>query len=137
MRKISKRLGIVTLGTALIMMMSVTVFASSLLAWDSFEDVLPPNQGDTEVSTVAYAANKNNFNIIITSLSGGYTAVRAWTESSFGSNYSNPYWEMSVGGNWTVPYSSIPSLGANVTLNLDNPVSTTTTPTVKGKWTPN
>ena len=27
--------------------------------------------------------------------------------------------------------------GTNITLNLDNPVSTTITPSVSGKWTPN
>ena len=33
--------------------------------------------------------------------------------------------------------NNIPSKGTNITLNLDNPVSTTITPSVSGKWTPN
>ena len=94
----------------------------------------------TEVSTVARASDSvDHFNIQINSLSNGYTAVRAWAEGSWGGNYSDPYWELGVGSNWNVYYYSnnIPSKGTNITLNLDNPVSTTITPSVSGKWTPN
>lgn len=58
--------------------------------------------------------------------------------------FSCPLWRLrlkiiGVGSNWNVYYYSnnIPSKGTNITLNLDNPVSTTITPSVSGKWTPN
>ena len=138
MNKMRKKLSMVVLGVVLVMALSVTAFASS--AWDSFSTKLHANQGDTEVSTVARASDSvDHFNIQINSLSNGYTAVRAWAEGSWGGNYSDPYWELGVGSNWNVYYYSnnIPSKGTNITLNLDNPVSTTITPSVSGKWTPN
>ena len=138
MNKMRKKLSMIVLGVVLVMALSVTAFASS--AWDSFSTKLPANQGDTEVSTVARASDSvDHFNIQINSLSNGYTAVRAWAEGSWGGNYSDPYWELGVGSNWNVYYYSnnIPSRGTNITLNLDNPVSTTITPSVSGKWTPN
>lgn len=138
MNKMRKKLSMVVLGVVLVMALSVTAFASS--AWDSFSTKLPANQGDTEVSTVARDSDSvDHFNIQINSLSNGYTAVRAWAEGSWGGNYSDPYWELGVGSNWNVYYYSnnIPSKGTNITLNLDNPVSTTITPSVSGKWTPN
>ena len=134
MNKMRKKLSMVVLGVVLVMALSVTAFASS--AWDSFSTKLPANQGDTEVSTVARASDSvDHFNIQINSLSNGYTAVRAWAEGSWGGNYSDPYWELGVGSNWNVYYYSnnIPSKGTNITLNLDNPVSTTITPSVSGK----
>ena len=81
MNKMRKKLSMVVLGVVLVMALSVTAFASS--AWDSFSTKLPANQGDTEVSTVARASDSvDHFNIQINSLSNGYTAVRAWAETT-------------------------------------------------------
>ena len=66
--------------------------------------------------------------------------MRAWTENEWGFNFSSPYWQIEVnepGQGWDVYYGFIPSKGTNVVLNLDNPVSTTVTPTVSGMWSPN
>lgn len=136
MRKTSKKLGMIILGSTLAMTLSVTAFAAS--AWDSFDSKLPENQGDTEVSTVARATSDvDHFSVNITSLSNGYTVLRAWTEGSHGGNYSDPYVQISVGSTQDVKYTKIPNCGTNITLNLDNPVSTTITPSVTGTWTPN
>ena len=137
--KTTKKLGTIVAAIAIVMCTSISVLAAS--AWDDINDTLPSNQGDTEVSTVGRADPVNDhFNVIIDSITDGYTAVRAWTEKPIGGNYSNPYFQIDVndpGYMWNVYYSTLPALGANVVLNLDNPVSTTVTPTVKGKWTPN
>jgi hypothetical protein len=114
--------------------LSISAFAAS----DTINDLLPPNQGDTEVSTVARESSTvGYFTITIDSISGGYTSVRAWTEVGlFGNNCSSTNKSVGV-GTTNCPYSDIPQAGENVTLNLDNPVYTTDTPRVIGSWTPN
>lgn len=137
MTKTGKRLLASTMAVAAVMTMSLTAFAA--VSWDSFSAKLPKNQGDTEVSTVARSnssSSTNYFTIDITTMPSGYTAVRAWTEGKYGGNYSNPYNQVD-GAETNVKYSKTPEKGKNITLNLDNPVKTTNTPTVKGKWTPN
>lgn len=139
MKKTCKKLLGGALAVAAVMTMSLTAFAASTVAWDDFSATLPKNQGDTEVSTVARsnsASTEKNFTVNITSMPSGYTAVRAWTEKPAGANYSNPYKQIGSGES-DVSYSTTPAQGKNVVLNLDNPVKTTKTPTVKGKWTPN
>lgn len=141
MKKMNEKLGAFALSAILLMATGTTAFATA--AWDSFTATLPAKQGDTEVSTVARdVSDTDYFTIKISSIGGGYTAVRAWCETGLGTNVSSPDYEIGVntsGYHWDIPYysNSVPSHGTNVTLNLDNPVNTTNTPTVKGSWTPN
>ncbi len=63
--------------------------------------------------------------------------VCAWTEGSLGNNYSSTYVQVGV-GNHTMAYDlSVPSVGDNVVLNMDNPVMTSDVVGVKGDWSPN
>lgn len=135
--KINKKLSAIVLSATVLMYGSTSALAAS--AWGNFSVSLPKSQGDTEVDRIARADGSNAyFAINIKSVSGGYNAVRAWTENTVGSNYSNPYNTYRVSTTSTnTRYDVLPSKGANVVLNLDNPVSTTNTPTVEGKWTPN
>lgn len=133
MRKHSK-LAIVTLAIAVLL--GTNVFAAT----DYFDDTLPAKQGDTEVSTVGRANDRDvykYFTIKITSLGSGYTSVRAWTEDSWGANLSDPYNEVDLNNSENINYSVIPYKGDNVKLNLDNPVYSTSTVSVSGNWTPN
>lgn len=126
------------IGTALTMALAIGVYAQSDT---SFSGSLPANQGDTEISEVARASSDiNHFNIYLSSLGSGTTNVRAWGEVGSGTNVSNPYWQIPFDNQtWNVPYysESIPALGTNVMLNLDNPVNMTTSVSVSGKWRPN
>ncbi|MEC0229093.1 hypothetical protein [Paenibacillus alba] len=133
--KNTSKLAIATL--ALSMLFATSAFAATA----PFSGNLPANQGDTEISTVARANNADvveYFSIKVTSLGTGYTAVRAWTEGSAGGNYSSPYTEVQANSNWATPsYTSTPSKGTNITLNLDNPVYTSSSVAVAGEWSPN
>lgn len=122
---------------------SITAMASDSVnaqAWDSFSVKLPADRGDVEVSTVAKSSSTDYFTIDITSMSSG-SSVCAWTESRVtGNNYSDPARQIDVSaGNTNVSYydSPSPSPGDDVVLNLDNPIFTSSTPTVSGEWTPN
>lgn len=78
------------------------------------------------------------FSVKISSIGTGYSYVRAWTETSAGSNYSDPYEEVQADSKYhTIDYTTVPNKGNNVTLNLDNPVYTTSTVPVSGEWSPN
>lgn len=127
--------GLVTLSIATsVLLLGSTVYAATA----NFSGTLPANQGDTEVSTVAKANNTDQFfSIKVNTLGGTGSAVRAWTESSAGSNYSNPYNQANKGVTTWIYYSNIPAKGKNVTLNLDNPVYTSSTVSVTGSWSPN
>lgn len=121
---------------AIVMLFATSAFAATA----NFSGNLPPKQGDTEISKVARLNNSNvykYFTIKITSLGSGYTSVRAWTEGALGSNYSSPYEEANLNVSRSISYDFVPIQGANVTLNLDNPVYTTTSVSVSGNWTPN
>ncbi|WP_289137373.1 hypothetical protein [uncultured Brevibacillus sp.] len=123
-----------------VMTIGMLLGTSAYAATANFEGKLPANQGDTEISTVG-RTNKPDafkyFNIKITSLDSEYTSVRAWTEGWTGSNYSNPYNEAELNVITQIAYDSVPSKGDNVTLNLDNPVYTSSSVAVKGNWNPN
>ena len=122
--KHEQKLGAIALSTVFLMATGITAFAAA--AWEPFSANLPANRGDKEVSKAARASsNVSHFSIMINLISDGYTAVRVWGVTS-------PY-------EWAVPYydNSVPAMGTNVTLNLDNPVYTSASPTVSGKWTPN
>lgn len=118
------------------------MFATSAFAATAqFSGNLPADQGDTEISTVA-RANASNvvqyFSVKITSIGAGYSAVRAWTEKPIGTNLSDPFTEVAADGAWHTPsYTTTPSPGDNVVLNLDNPVYTGDTVPVAGEWSPN
>ena len=117
-----------------ILLLGSSVYAATA----NFSGTLPANQGDTEVSTVAKANNVDQFfSIKVSSLGGNGSAVRAWTESSVGANYSSPYNQANKGVTTWIYYSSVPGKGKNVTLNLDNPVYTSSTVSVSGSWSPN
>lgn len=129
------KLAIATLAVS--MMFATSAFAATA----SFSGKLPANQGDTEISTVARANTSSAvkyFSIKVSTLDTGYSSVRAWTEKSGGANLSSPYTEVKKSTTWgTVDYTSVPDKGTNVTLNLDNPVYTSTQVSVGGEWSPN
>ncbi|WP_025681599.1 hypothetical protein [Paenibacillus massiliensis] len=133
MKKQSK-LAIATL--AISMLFATSAFGATA----NFSGNLPAKQGDTEISTVGRANASSSykyFTIKVTSLGTGYTSVRAWTEGSWGGNYSDPYNEANLNASTNISYSTVPSKGDNVTLNLDNPVYSTSSVSVSGNWTPN
>lgn len=117
------------------LLLGTTVFAASA----NFSGNLPPNQGDTQVSTVARASSDvKHFTISITKLGSG-NAIRAWTEGGLGDNYSDPYNQVPFSGTYNVLYytNKIPGKGQNTTLNLDNPINTSASVPVGGNWSPN
>lgn len=132
--KNKKALAII-ISICLIAAMSVTSFA----AWDSFEVTLLKNSLNTEVSTSAKSGNGTEyFTIDIDKISGEYTSVRVWTEHWItGANYSSSLTQIGVGKGQKIDYSTVPSNGAQVVLNMDNPVRTENRPTVSGQWNPN
>lgn len=114
-------------------MMTMTALA---VATASFNSVLPAYQGDTEVSTVKRATTSPTWQINISSIGTGTNAVCAWTELTDGYNLSSPYVQVSKGIK-IMKYDSLPNVGKNVTLNLDNPVYSSSTVAVNGEWSPN
>lgn len=97
---------------------------------------LPGHQGDIEVSTIARASNSNTFNVNITFIGLGTDKIRAWTEGPLGKNFSNVYTQIGV-GNHSLTYTTVPAVGTNVTLNMDNPVYLEYSVHVDFSWTPN
>lgn len=133
----------VIIATAIMMGTIVTVFAAVSVqasAWDNINVQLPWLSGDAETGLVARVNTDSTvkyFSVDISSISGGYTAVRVWTENQFGFNFSDPTSNSISIGLKNINYSIVPKKGDLVKLNLDNPVMTSATPTVKGRWTPN
>jgi hypothetical protein len=122
---------VVALSTMLLF--STVVFAAAA----SFTATLPAYQGDTEVSKVRRESSTTSvFRITIDSISDGFSSACAWTETVAGANLSSPYNQASKGSSHVYSYSTIPSQGTNVVLNLDNPVSTPVRPIAKGTWNP-
>lgn len=141
--KFKKRIFGVIIATALMMSITVTAFAAvsnQQSPWANFNVTLPAHSWDAETGLVARvnsASTMKYFTVEIYGISGGYTAVRVWTENQFGFNFSNPL-ANSVGiGRRNINYATVPQAGDVVKLNLDNPVDTSATPTVRGRWTPN
>ena len=126
---------------SIIFIMSFSAFVyGAVSAWDNFSKVLPGYNGDVETSCITRAntsSTKKYFTVKINSISNGFTAVRVWTENQYGWNFSSPSANTIGVGTSNLDYSTTPSRGDFVKLNLDNPVYTNSTPTVKGKWTPN
>ena len=128
---------------ASILVVAVLLTVSAFAATEEFSGQLPAKHGDTEVSTIARkngAAVKPYFEILIDQLGGNGSSVRAWTEvNATGLNVSSPYNEVDKVVYTKINYSSgaAPAKGLDVTLNLDNPIYTTTAVSVGGEWTPN
>lgn len=133
-----KRIKFLIAFTVITMILTISAIAATA----NFSGYLPANQGDTEISTVARLhdfLSYKYFTIKITSLGSGYTSARAWTESGLGTNLSSPYTEVTKNVLKNISYYTnyVPYPGVNVTLNLDNPVYTSSTVSVAGYWTPN
>ncbi|MDR3998498.1 MAG: hypothetical protein Q3X23_02665 [Evtepia sp.] len=132
-----KKVKVLAVALALTVAMAIPSFA----AWETFGTHLPSYQQDVEPSIITRANNaseKPYFTITLYSLSEGFTSAHAWTESqTAGVNFSNPYTEVSVGQTKNIYYSRTVDRGANVKLNLDNPVYTAAAPYASGRWTPN
>lgn len=136
-----KKLLGVFLASSMMFGLAITAMASESvdeLVWDSFDAYLPDYRGDIEVSTVAKADSATEkFHIEFSQYTTGLTHVCAWTESPAGTNYSDPANQVSTSTGGSVSYyTSSPSAGDNVVLNLDNPVSESSNPHVVGEWTP-
>lgn len=128
----------IVLSVALIMAMSITAFATANADQTDFAVNLPIFSNNKEVGKIAKADNStDHFTISISSISMEFTKVRAWTEKPVGTNYSDPYEQIGVGDNQEMDYTTTPKKGDQVVLNLDNPVYSTSSPTVIGSWTPN
>lgn len=129
----NKKMITVPLGCVFAFGLTMTAFAVST----NFTANLPAHQGDTEVSTVRKATEEKDFSITIDSIQDGTNQVCVWTEGdSTGKNYSSPYNQVGKETK-SIPYTTQPSIGENVVLNLDNPVDIETSVKVTGSWTPN
>lgn len=122
---------------ALVLGGSLTAMASADNIGQVFYGWMPKNQGDIEFndSIVAKTTNRNYFNVEVTTIDK-YDRARAWTESEWGSNFSDPYNNVYLGMN-TITYDSKPSIGTNVVLNADNPYKVDSEVWIHGYWTPN
>ncbi|MDE7390318.1 MAG: hypothetical protein K2M82_05185 [Lachnospiraceae bacterium] len=132
MKKIKKIAITAIISCVLLMTMSLTAFAVSA----NFAGTTPAHQKDTEVSTV----RKDNssihyFTINVTLIQLGVSKICAWTENTAGYNFSDPARQVGVGGS-TVFYSSTPSHGTNVVLNLSNPIDMSVGVGAMGIWDP-
>lgn len=129
MKNLSKA---IIIGCLLLVCVSSNFYAAN----ESFTASLLQYQADNEVSTVRKGYKTSYFTVTIDSIEKGANSLCVWTEDAFwGTNFSSPYYQIGHGtGN--INYSSIPSVGTNVTLNIDNPVYSNKTYTVKGSWTP-
>lgn len=128
-RKIS--IGTITC-VVLAMCMSLTIFAAAA----DFSGKLPAYQGDVEISTVRKESTVKHFTIRLLSIGSGTNKVCAWTEKPItGYNYSSPYNQVGL-GKTNVDYSTVPDVGNNVVLNLDNPISLSYEVAVTGRWCP-
>ena len=118
-----KKVKVLAVALALTVAMAIPSFA----AWETFGTHLPSYQQDVEPSIITRAnkaSEKPYFTITLYSLTAGV-------------NFSNPYTEVSVGQTKNIYYSRTVDRGANVKLNLDNPVYTAAAPYASGRWTPN
>lgn len=116
----------------LAMCMSLTIFAAAA----DFSGKLAANQYDVEISTVRKESTVKHFSIRFLTIGKGTTKVCAWAEQPItGYNYSSPYNQVGL-GKTNVDYSTVPDVGDNVVLNLDNPVKLSYEVAVKGSWDP-
>lgn len=117
----------------ILMTLQLSVFAANSGPLTAY---LPKHQGDVEVSTIARASDYSFFKVNITFIGPGTDKVRAWAENTIGTNLSSPYTQIGLGDN-ALFYTDKPSIGTNVTLNLDNPVYLEYLVHVDFSWTPN
>lgn len=96
--------------------------------------VLPSGKGDTETDYVDKTGSENHFYVDFIAAEVDY--VNVWTENEFGFNFSDPYTSVSTSAWHDVNYSTTPSVGDAVKMNMDNPVSAERTYDVSGTWTP-
>lgn len=126
-----------TLVAALILVFALSI--PTFAATANFSATIPAKQGDTEVSTVARAGGIQEnqfFDITLQTLTAGYSSLRAWAEVGTGTNVSSPYQEALVKHTTRMKYTRSVLPRVNVTLNLDNPVYTTSKLHATGQWTP-
>lgn len=135
MNKVKKLSACVLISAALVMCMSMSALAKS--DWlVEFSGTLPANQGDAQVSTIKKEFETEYFTVNMTSIGNNYKNVCAWTENTLGANYSDPSNQVHLNEFEQVGYDSVPKVGRNVVLNLDNPVKTESTVAVQGRWSP-
>ena len=129
-----KTILLVSIGTGMLLMaISMAVYAAST----SFTVYLPANQEDVEVSTVRKETNTDYLTVTLTFIGPGTDKVCVWAEKPAGGNYSKHTKQVGL-GNSTVYYDiEVPKVGANVVLNMDNPVKLDYRVHVDGSWTPN
>lgn len=133
MNTMKQKLLLLLLACVIVASLSITAFA----AWGPISVTLPISSKDEELPDIKRASSDvTYFTVEIESISDGFTHVRAWTENLLGVNLSSPSNEVGVGEE-KVFYFDVPAINTRVKLNLDNPVSSTQTPFVKGSWTPN
>lgn len=138
MKRIKKiALGMVS-GAVLTMGMSFAAFAAndSVDAVASFSGKLPAHQSDEEISTVRKATTKAYFTVNMSKIGNSISRVNAWTESRWlGINYSNPFQQIGMAST-DIDYDTVPDVGDDVVLNMDNPADVDYEISVAGQWTP-
>lgn len=138
MIKLKKRMCATVISIILIMCVTFPCYAA-VSAWGNFNFDLPTYSADYEtglIGRVNTTTTKKYFTVTVSTL--GTSAVRVWTEDRYGYNFSGPYKNSIATGTYNCSYDiAVPNQGENVKLNLDNPVYTSTTPRITGKWTPN
>ena len=132
-----KKVKFLAVALALTVAMAIPSFA---VVWGSFSAIIPGYQVDKEVSTISRTKASNtsqNFLVQLNVMPEGFTKLRAWTETGAGVNASSPYNTISEGQTTRTNYTTTPSPGTRVTLNLDNPIYSESTASAAGSWTPN
>lgn len=138
MKSLGKILVKFIVASALVMCVSIAASASQAGYIDNFAVALPAHQGDIELNAIAREHDSSTykyFTITIRDIQSG-NAVRAWTETTWGSNLSKPE-KYAYIQTQNMPYDTVPDAGTNVKLNMDNPKDVDVTNSVIGSWTPN
>lgn len=122
----------------MILAMAVPAFAASgpmpRAATHPYSLVLPSNKGDAETKLIEKTGRESHFYVDFTSAE--VDAVNVWTENEFGYNFSSTSTQVGTNTWHDVDYTTTPSKGNVVKMNMDNPVSAERTYDVAGNWTP-
>ena len=128
---------LIGLSLAIVVCLSLSISAFALPY--GCTGILPAKQGDEEISTVTKETNADTWLVEVSVTDTEYEVqrVHAWTERGLDVNCSSPSRTISVGKEAVMDYDRIvPSVGENVTLNVDNPSYVSYTVEIEGSWSP-